>query len=98
MNRVAVAASIAAVVMVVLAAREASAERTRVLVLPLPASGAVDADVARAFDARVLVALDDTRRVATVTPAVEPDCTTLTCLAALGIAEDAAQVLSLSVL
>ena len=39
----------------------AHADKSRVLVLPLPASASVDADVARAFDARLLVALDDQR-------------------------------------
>lgn len=57
---------------------------------------ALDANVARTFDARLLVALDDTRRVVTVTPSTEPDCTTISCLAELGVAADAALVLSLS--
>jgi hypothetical protein len=96
MTRVLAATIVAAAVSLV--AGSALAEPTRILVLPLPASSAVDADVARAFDARVLVALDDTRRVATVTPSTEPECTTLACLAALGVAEGAAQVLSLSIL
>jgi hypothetical protein len=87
-----------AVALCSLVAVEARAERTRVLVLPLPVSSAVDADVARAFDARVLVALDETERIATVTPATEPECTTLACLAELGVAENAAQVLSMSIL
>jgi hypothetical protein len=69
----------------------------RVLVLPLPASNAVDASTARTFDARLLVALDDSRRVVTVTPEDEPQCTTMKCLAELGVAENAAYVLSLSV-
>jgi hypothetical protein len=68
----------------------------RILVLPLPPTTALDANVARTFDARLLVALDDSRRVVTVTPSDEPDCTTTSCLAALGAAADAALVLSLS--
>jgi len=68
----------------------------RVLVLPLPASNAIDATTARTFDARLLVALDDTKRVVTVTPEDEPECTTLKCLAELGVTENAAYVLSLS--
>jgi len=69
----------------------------RILVLPLPPTPALDANVARTFDARLLVALDDSRRVVTVTPSDEPDCTTTVCLAALGAAADAALVLSMSV-
>jgi len=69
----------------------------RILVLPLPPTPALDANVARTFDARLLVALDDSRRVVTVTPSDEPDCTTTGCLAALGAAADAALVLSMSV-
>jgi hypothetical protein len=65
-------------------------------VLPLPPTTALDANVARTFDARLLVALDDTRRVVTVTPSTEPDCTTTICLAELGTAAGAALVLSLS--
>src|SRR5262245_589322 len=68
----------------------------RVLVLPLPAGSAIDAGTARTFDARLLVALADTHRVVTVTPDDEPECTTLKCLAELGVAENAAYVLSLS--
>jgi hypothetical protein len=69
----------------------------RILVLPLPPTPALDANVARTFDARLLVALDDSRRVVTVTPSDEPDCTTTACLAALEAAADAALVLSMSV-
>jgi len=71
-------------------------ERPRILVLPLPPSHAIDPAIARAFDARLLVALDDTRRVVTVTPSDEPECTSTECLAALGTAADAPFVLSLS--
>src|SRR5258706_10004050 len=75
----------------------AHADRQRVLVLPLPASSAIDADVARAFDARLLVALEDTGRITTVTPEDEPDCTTLACLAQLADASRADAALSLSI-
>jgi hypothetical protein len=68
----------------------------RILVLPLPPTTAIDANVARTFDARLLVALDDSRRVVTVTPSDEPECTTTSCLAELGAAADAQLVLSLS--
>ena len=78
------------------APKPAAADRPRILVLPLPPSHAIDAAIARAFDARLLVALDDTRRVVTVTPQEEPDCTSTSCLAALGAADDAAYVLSLT--
>lgn len=69
----------------------------RVLVLPLPPTSALDPSIARAFDARLLVALDDTRRVLTVTPSEEPECTSTDCLAALGTAAGAALVLSMTV-
>jgi hypothetical protein len=69
----------------------------RILVLPLPPTTALDANVARTFDARLLVALDDSRRVVTVTPADEPDCTEASCLAELGATAGAALVLSMSV-
>lgn len=69
----------------------------RILVLPLPPTTALDANVARTFDARLLVALDASRRVVTVTPSDEPECTTTSCLAELGAVADAALVLSLSV-
>jgi len=72
-------------------------ERPRILVLPLPQTHAIDPAIARAFDARLLVALDDTRRVVTVTPSDEPDCASTSCLAALGTAADAAFVLSMTV-
>jgi hypothetical protein len=72
------------------------AERPRVLVLPLLPSHAVEPAVARAFDARLLVALDDTRRVLTVTPSEEPECTSTGCLADLGTAAGAAFVLSMT--
>jgi hypothetical protein len=68
----------------------------RILVLPLPPATGLDPNVARTFDARLLVALDDTRRVVTATPADEPDCVTTSCLAELGAAAGAALVLSLS--
>jgi hypothetical protein len=74
------------------------AERPRILVLPLLPSHALDPAVARAFDARLLVALDDTRRVLTVTPSEEPECTSTGCLAELGTAAGAAFVLSMTVI
>jgi hypothetical protein len=77
-------------------ARSASADPPRILVLPLPARGAVDPDVARAFDARLLVALDDTRRVTTVTLDEELDCTTPKCLADAATAANAGSVLAIS--
>jgi hypothetical protein len=66
------------------------------LVLPLPATPAVDPELARAFDARLLVALHDSQRVVTMTPSEEPACTTTPCLAELGAAAGAALVLSLA--
>ena len=78
------------------APKPAAAEKPRILVLPLPSSHALDAGIARAFDARLLVALDDTRRVVTVTPSEEPDCTSTSCLAAMGTAAEAAFVLSMT--
>jgi hypothetical protein len=69
----------------------------RVLVLPLPPTQGVDANIARTFDARLLVALEDSKRIVTVTTEDEPECTTQKCLAAIGAAADAAFVLSLSV-
>jgi hypothetical protein len=74
----------------------AFADKPKVLVLPLPASSAVAADLARAFDARLLVALEATGRVATVTPTEDPECTTLPCLAALATTAGAVQVVSVS--
>ena len=52
----------------------------RLLVLPLPPATGLSADAARMFDARLLVALDDSKRVVTVTPATEPDCAEAGCL------------------
>lgn len=71
--------------------------RHKVVVLPLAPSHAISVDAARAFDARLLVALDDTRRVQTITLDEDPECTTLPCLAQLGRRLDAAYVLSLAV-
>jgi hypothetical protein len=68
----------------------------KVLVLPLAPTQAVDTNAARAFDARLLVALSDTGRVQTVTSEDEPECTTLSCLASLGTQYGAAYVLQLS--
>lgn len=79
-----------------LAAADAPPARPRVLVLPLAPSAAVDTALARTFDARLLVALDDSRRVTTVTHDEEPECTTLPCLADLGEDTGAAYVLALS--
>jgi hypothetical protein len=98
MPRSSLAASIVALAVLVLGTSAARADRTRVLVLPLPAGSSVDADVARAFDARILVALEDTGAVTTLTPSEEPDCTTLACLAELATAARADSVLSMSVL
>lgn len=69
----------------------------RLLVLPLPPAAEVDAAVRRAFDARLLVALDASRRVATVTPSDEPECTTPACLVALAAEARAPRVVSLAV-
>jgi len=69
----------------------------RLLVLPLPPAAGLSASVARTFDARLLVALDDSKRVVTVTPSTEPDCTEARCLAELGASAGAALVLSMSV-
>jgi hypothetical protein len=77
-------------------ARAPDNEPPRILVLPLPPSHAVDASIARAFDARLLVALDDTRRVRTVTAEDEPECTSTSCLAAMGNAAGAAYVLAMT--
>jgi hypothetical protein len=71
--------------------------KPKILVLPLPASPGLDANVARTFDARLLVALEDSRRIVTVTTEDEPECTTQKCLAQIGAAADAHYVLSLSV-
>jgi hypothetical protein len=74
----------------------AHAEKPRVLVLPIAAGQAVDGNAASAFDARLLVALEDTRRVTTVTLDEEPECTTAKCLAEAATAAQAQSVLSLS--
>lgn len=71
--------------------------RHKVLVLPLAPTHSISVDVARAFDARLLVALDDTKRIQTVTHDEDTECTTLPCLAALGSKLDASYVLSLAV-
>lgn len=78
-------------------AHTAHADKPRVLVVPLAAGQAVDADTARAFDARLLVAIEATRRVSTVTLDDELDCTTPTCLAEAGKTAGARSVLSLSI-
>jgi hypothetical protein len=84
---------------VVCAASPAFAEtaRPKVLVLPLAPNHAIDVNAARAFDARLLVALDDTRRIQTVTHDEDTECTTLPCLADLGGQLGASYVLSLAV-
>lgn len=85
------------VVAVVCAASVAHADPNKVLVLPLPPTHAISADTARAFDARLLVALDDTKRVQTITHDEDTECTTLPCLASLGGKLGAAYVLSLAI-
>ena len=82
---------------VLLAAGTARAEKPRVLVLPLPSQSAIDPELARAFDARLLVALEDTKRVTTVTLDEELECTTPKCLAEAGVAASAGSVLTVSV-
>lgn len=82
---------------IVCAASLAHAERPRVLVLPLAPNRAIEVDAARAFDARLLVALDDTRRIQTITHDEDPECTTLPCLSELGGQLGATYVLSLAV-
>ncbi|MEJ7600462.1 MAG: hypothetical protein WKG01_21315 [Kofleriaceae bacterium] len=89
------ALTIIAIVLVL--GRPAAADKPRVLVLPLPAQTAVDPDLARAFDARFLVALEDTRRVTTVTLEDELECTTPKCLAEAGAAARAGAVVALSI-
>jgi hypothetical protein len=89
-------AAASAIALAGLAGAARADDRPRMLVLPLPATSAVDADTARAFDARLLVALDDTKRVVTVTAGEEPECTTTACLVELGIANDATLVLTIS--
>jgi hypothetical protein len=79
-------------------ARADASPKQRILVLPLPPTNAVQPDAARAFDARLLVALEETGRAVTITPAEEPECTSMDCLAALGTASDATHVLTLSLL
>jgi hypothetical protein len=74
----------------------AHAEKPRVLVLPLTANQVIDTGAASAFDARLLVALEDTKRVATVTLDEELDCTTPKCLADAATAAKAQAVLSIS--
>ena len=83
-----------AVVGLRLAERAAFAEKPVILVLPL-AAGSVG-DAARGFDARLLVDLQDTGRVTTVTAAEEPDCATPACLAQLATTSGASAVLSIS--
>ena len=73
----------------------AHAEKPRVLVLPVTGQG-VDSSSASAFDARLLVALEDTRRITTVTLDEELDCTTAKCLADAATAAQAQAVLSMS--
>ena len=75
----------------------ADTARHKVLVLPLAPTHAITVDVARAFDARLLVALDDTRRIQTLTHDEDTECTTLPCLATLGGKLGATYVLSLAV-
>jgi hypothetical protein len=83
-------------VLVLAFAATAFAEKPKVLVLPLAPTHAIDAGTARTFDARLLVALDDTKRVQTITHDEEPECTTMKCLAALGTETGAAYVLAMS--
>jgi hypothetical protein len=71
---------------------------TKILVLPLGATRAVGGDATRLFDARLLVALDETGRVDAITAPSEPECATADCLAALGSAAGASHVLSTTVL
>lgn len=77
-------------------ATNAHADKARVLVLPIAAGQAVDANIASAFDARLLVAIEDTRRITTVTLDEELECTTARCLADAAVASQAQSVLSLS--
>jgi hypothetical protein len=84
-----------ALVLIVAAAHSARADKTRVVVLPITAA-AEDHTSAAAFDARVLVALEDTGRVTTVTLDEEPECTELKCLADAARIANAQVVLSLS--
>ena len=83
---------------VLCAATSASADaRHKILVLPLAPTHAISVDVARAFDARLLVALDDTRKIQKLTHDEDTECTTLPCLANLGDKLGASYVLSLAV-
>ncbi|MEO8700748.1 MAG: hypothetical protein ABI867_11925 [Kofleriaceae bacterium] len=75
----------------------ADAPRPKVLVLPLAESQAIDAGVARTFDARLLVALEDSKRIQVITHDEELECTTMKCLAATGVELGVAYVLSLAV-
>jgi hypothetical protein len=77
-------------------ATTARADTSRVLVLPLTANHVIEAGAASAFDARLLVALDDTKRVVTLTLDDELECTTPKCLADAGAAAKAQAVLSIS--
>jgi hypothetical protein len=92
--RVAVLVSLATISLATVA--HAAPSAPTLLVLPLPATPAVDPEVARAFDARLLVALHDSQRVVTTTASDEPVCTTTACLVELGAAAGAALVLSLA--
>lgn len=85
------------VLFIVGVALPAHADKRRVVVVPLAAGAVVEADTARAFDARLLVALEDTRQVTTVTLDDELDCTTAKCLADAGKAAGASSVLAVSV-
>ena len=84
-----------ALLLLAFGAHTALADKTRVVVLPLTAA-AEDRTGASAFDARVLVALEDTGRVTTVTLDEEPECTELKCLADAARISNAQAVLSLS--
>jgi hypothetical protein len=84
--------------MLLMASTAAAESRPKLLVLPLAPTSVVDANTVRAFDARLLVALDDARRVHAITHDEEPACTTLACLAELGAETGAAYVLSLAVI
>ena len=92
----AVAVGIMCVCSVAAADTKPAPVKPKVLVLPLAPTQIVDANAARAFDARLLVALDDTGRVQTITHDEEPECTTLPCLATLGTQTGAAYVLQLA--
>ena len=88
----------AVAIAVLCAAGPAAADpKPKVLVLPLAPTHAIDVNAARAFDARLLVALDDTKRIQTVTHDEDTECTTLPCLASLGTKLGASYVLSLAI-